>query len=89
VQIARMKAERNAPVGRMQNRGLTSHRPLTRKGPMIEPQPLGSRIEARLVQFWLITNETGFPYVPMYRAHRRCFGLAVTYSLQLTITICP
>src|SRR2546425_1045196 len=51
VQIARMKAERNAPVGRMQNRGLTSHRPLTRKGPMIEPQPLGSRIEARLVQF--------------------------------------
>src|SRR6266851_613108 len=51
VQIASMKAVRNAPVGRMQHRGLTSHCPLTRKGPMIEPQPLGSRIEACLVQF--------------------------------------
>src|SRR6266566_5627944 len=42
VQIASMKAVRNAPVGRMQHGGLTSHCPLTRKGPIIDPQPLGS-----------------------------------------------
>src|SRR5436189_3160117 len=40
-----MKAVRDAPVG------LLLHRPITRKGPMIEHQPRGGSIDARLVNY--------------------------------------
>src|SRR5947199_10517077 len=50
IQIAGMKAERDAPVGLVQQCDSSLHRPLTSKGPMIEPQPLGDSIDARLVQ---------------------------------------
>ena len=39
---SRVKGVRDASVGLGQHRGLSLHRPLTRQGPLIEPQPLGA-----------------------------------------------
>src|SRR5579884_227163 len=50
MEIAGVKAVRDAPVGRVQHRGPSLHRPLTRKGPLIEPQPYGGSIDVTLVQ---------------------------------------
>src|SRR5438270_9042182 len=46
-----MKAVRDAPVGRVEHRGLLLHRPLTDKGPMIEREARGGSIDARLVNY--------------------------------------
>src|SRR6266550_6848000 len=50
MQIAGVKAVRDAPVGLVQHRGLSLHRPITGKGPMIEREARGDSIDARLVQ---------------------------------------
>ena len=50
MQIAGVKAVRDAPVGLVQHCVPSPHRPLTRQGPMIEPQPLGDSIEVTPVQ---------------------------------------
>src|SRR6266700_6364861 len=50
MQIASVKAVRDAPVGLVQHRGLSLHRPLTRKGPLIESQSLRDSIQVTLVQ---------------------------------------
>src|SRR5947209_4844207 len=52
MEIAGVKAVRDAPVGRVQHRSPSLHRPLTGKGPMIEPQPCGGSIDAPLVQYY-------------------------------------
>src|ERR687885_2529487 len=41
MKIAGVKAIYDPPVGLVQHGGLFLHRPITRKGPMIEPQPRG------------------------------------------------
>src|SRR5258708_38417808 len=51
MKIAGMKAVRDPSVGLVQHGGLFLHRPITRKGPMIESQPRGGSIAARLVQY--------------------------------------
>src|SRR5258708_11803625 len=50
MKIAGVKAVRDPPVGFVQHRGLSLHRPLTGKGPMIEREARGGSIDARLVQ---------------------------------------
>src|SRR5215204_2205650 len=50
MKIAGVKAVRDPPVGLVQHGGLSLHRPITRKGPMIEPQPRGDLIDTTLVQ---------------------------------------
>ena len=50
MKIAGVKAVRDLPVDRVQHRGLFPHRPLTGKGPLIEPQPRRESRDARLVQ---------------------------------------
>ena len=50
MQIARVKAVHNAPVGLVQHRGLLAHRPVAGKGPVIEVQLCGDRIDAGLVR---------------------------------------
>src|SRR4030095_12138805 len=50
MKIAGMKAVRDPPVGLVQDSGLFLHRPITRKGPMIESQPRRGNIDATLVQ---------------------------------------
>src|SRR5437588_9770754 len=50
MEIAGVKAVRDPPVGRVQHRSPSLHRPLTRKGPMIEPQPRGGSIDATAAQ---------------------------------------
>ncbi|HEX6557065.1 MAG TPA: hypothetical protein VF026_30155 [Ktedonobacteraceae bacterium] len=52
MQIAGVKAVRDAPVGLVQRCGVSPHRPLTRKGPMIVPQPRGDSIKVTLVQHY-------------------------------------
>ena len=51
MQIAGMKAVRDAPVGRVQHCRLSLHRPLTGKGPLIEREARRGRIDARLVHY--------------------------------------
>ena len=51
MKIAGVKAVRDPPVGLVQHSGLFLHRPITRKGPMIESQPRGDSIDATLVQY--------------------------------------
>src|SRR6266545_4716749 len=51
MQIAGVKAVRDPPVGRVQQRGLPLYRPITRKRPLIEPQPRGGSIDARPVEY--------------------------------------
>ena len=43
MQIAGVEAVRDPPVGRVQHYGLPLHRPITRKRPLIEPQPPPTR----------------------------------------------
>src|SRR6266498_5484404 len=50
MKIAGVKAVRDPPVGLVQHRGLPLYRPITPKGPMIEPQPRGGGVDARRVQ---------------------------------------
>src|SRR4029453_9926535 len=50
MKIAGVKAVRDPPVGLIQHSGLFLHRPITRKGPMIESQARGGSIDATLVQ---------------------------------------
>src|SRR6266851_9408037 len=50
MKIAGVKAVHDAPVGFVQHRGLSLHRPITGKGPMIEREACGGSIDARLVQ---------------------------------------
>jgi hypothetical protein len=51
MKIAGVKAVRDPPVGLVQHSGLFLHRPITRKGPMIESQLCGGGIDATLVQY--------------------------------------
>src|SRR5829696_507016 len=51
MKIAGVKAVRDRPVGLVEHSSLFPHRPITRKSPIIEPQPRGGIIEARLVQY--------------------------------------
>ena len=51
MKIAGVKAVRDPPVGLVQHSGLFLHRPITRKGPMIESQARGGSIDATLVQY--------------------------------------
>src|SRR5256714_14200097 len=44
-----MKAVRDAPISLVEQCGLSPHRPLTRKGPLIEREVCGGSIDARLV----------------------------------------
>src|SRR5207247_7078878 len=46
MQSAGVKAILDAPVGRVQYRGPSLHRPLARKGQLIESQPRGGSIDA-------------------------------------------
>src|SRR6266545_7499026 len=50
MQIAGVEAVRDPPAGRVQQRGLPPHRPITRKRPLIEPQARGGSIDARHVE---------------------------------------
>ena len=51
MKIAGVKAVRDPPVGLVQHSGLFLHRPIARKGPLIESQPRGGSIDATLVQY--------------------------------------
>src|SRR5829696_6502719 len=51
MKIAGVKAVRDPPVGLVQHGGLSLHRPITQKRPMIEPQPRGGIVDAALVQY--------------------------------------
>src|SRR5262249_3753679 len=51
MQIAGMKAVGDPPAGRVQRCGLPPYRPITRKRPLIEPQPRGGSIPATRVQY--------------------------------------
>src|SRR5258708_30747069 len=51
MKIAGVKAIHDAPVGFVQHRGLSLHRPITGTGPMIERESRGGRIDATLVQY--------------------------------------
>src|SRR5918998_1805598 len=51
MKIAGVKAVRDPPVGLVQRGGLSLHRPIPRKGPMVEPQLLGGIVDAALVQY--------------------------------------
>jgi hypothetical protein len=51
MKIAGVKAVGDAPVGLVQHCGRLLHRPITRKGPMIEREVRGGSIDARLVQY--------------------------------------
>src|SRR5205823_1825526 len=50
MKITGVKAIRDPPVGFVQHSGLFPHRPITRKGPLIESQSRGRSIDATLVQ---------------------------------------
>src|SRR5262249_7924982 len=50
MQIASMEAVGDSPLSRVQQRGLPPYRPITRKRPLIEPQPRRGSIDARCVQ---------------------------------------
>ena len=50
MKIAGVKAVCDPPVGLVQRHRLSPHRPLARKGPVVEPQPLGDSIDLMLVQ---------------------------------------
>src|SRR5262245_23869822 len=51
MKIAGLKTVHDPPVGLVQPSGLASHRPITRKGPLIEPQLRRSPIDPTLVQY--------------------------------------
>src|SRR5215212_5731428 len=51
MQIACVKAVRDPPVALVQHSSLRLHRPITRKGPMIESQSRRSSVETTLVQY--------------------------------------
>src|SRR5208282_3722177 len=51
IKVAGMKAVRDPPVGPVEHGGLLPYRPITRKGPMIEPQPRGGHIDVRPIQY--------------------------------------
>src|SRR5215204_3197567 len=51
MKIAGLKAVRDPPVGLVQHGGLSLHRPITQKRPMIEPQPRRGIVDAVLVQY--------------------------------------
>src|SRR5918992_6087144 len=51
MKIAGVKATREPSVGLVQHRRLFAHRPITRKSPLIEPQPLGGRIDPGRVPY--------------------------------------
>src|SRR5260370_9985322 len=48
MEIAGVKAARDAPTGLVQDSGLFLHGPITRKGPLIRPEPRGGSIDTTL-----------------------------------------